>query len=116
MAYLLEFEKICLVEENEMHVISRKRLREFWTENKEAEMALDNWFRRINKFEPRNLVELQTMFPAADLVGACTVFNVGGNKYRLITYINFRIQRIYILHVLTHKEYDSDKWKKDCDC
>ncbi|MBA2606743.1 MAG: type II toxin-antitoxin system HigB family toxin [Acidobacteria bacterium] len=99
-----------------MHVISRRKLKEFWVNNKESETVLNNWFRIMKTFRPQNFAELHTMFPGADLVGSCTIFNVSGNKYRLITRINFRIQRIYILYVLTHKEYDLDKWKKDCDC
>jgi len=49
---------------------------------------------------------------SADVVGKWTVFNIKGNKYRLITEINYRVRRIYILHVLTHAQYDQEKWKR----
>ncbi|MGH9845610.1 MAG: type II toxin-antitoxin system HigB family toxin, partial [Blastocatellia bacterium] len=44
----------------------------------------------------------------------CTVFNIGGNKYRLVVSIDYRKQVIYVKHVLTHSEYDKENWKKDC--
>jgi mRNA interferase HigB len=52
------------------------------------------------------------MFPHADQVDRLTVFNIGGNKYRLITYIVYEKKRIYIRDILTHKEYDKGKWKE----
>jgi mRNA interferase HigB len=50
------------------------------------------------------------------MVGRCVVFNIGGNKYRLIARILFAKQRVYILKVMTHSEYDEDKWKAECYC
>lgn len=55
--------------------------------------------------------ELRSLFPSADLVGALIVFNISGNKYRLITSIHFNHQKVYIRYILTHSEYDKDKWK-----
>ncbi len=98
-----------------MHVISKKALREFWQEHIESEESLERWFAIANRAVWQNLAEVREDFLHADLVGTCTVFNIKGNDYRLITFINYRIQRVYILHVLTHKEYDTDKWKKDCN-
>ena len=49
-----------------------------------------------------------------DQVGRCTIFDIGGNKFRLITHIKYEWSRVYILHVLTHKDYDRDQWKADC--
>lgn len=97
-----------------MHVISRKALREFCEENKDATAPLDIWFGIANKAEWHNLAEVKKDFPHADLVSRCVVFNVGGNKFRLITKIEFKFQQIYIKSILTHEEYDLDAWKKDC--
>ncbi len=44
------------------------------------------------------------------------VFNIGGNKYRLVTRILFSSQKVFILKVMTHREYDKDKWKEECGC
>ena len=97
-----------------MHIISRKRLREFWESDNQSQTPLDEWYRRMKKLRPTNLADLHSAFPHADLVGKCVVFNVGGNKYRLITKVDFLRQTVYIKYVLTHGEYDKDKWKVDC--
>src|SRR5215210_208796 len=97
-----------------MRVISKRRLREFWETEKQAELPLDTWYRTALKAKWQNLSEVKSDYPSADLVGKCVVFNIGGNKYRLIVKIEFLLQTIYIKFVLTHKEYDKDTWKKDC--
>ena len=56
------------------------------------------------------------VYSHADLVGSCIVFNVGGNNYRIIAAIHFNTQTVFILHVLTHPEYDRGKWKSSCEC
>jgi len=55
-------------------------------------------------------------FGSASLVGNCVVFNIGGNRYRLVTRILYAGQKVFILKVMTHKEYDENKWKDDCGC
>ena len=60
----------------------------------------------------KNLSEMKADFPAADLVGLRTVFNIKGNSYRLIARVNYQSQRVFILNILTHAEYDKEKWKK----
>ena|SRR5437764_11366625 len=97
-----------------MHILTRRRLREYWEVDKQSYTSLDEWCRRMKKINPANLAELHQTFPHADLVGTCIVFNIGGNKYRLITNIDFQRQTIYIKSVLPHKEYDRNKWKVDC--
>ncbi len=97
-----------------MHIITRKRLREFWERNAQAHAGLDEWYRRMKKLAVTNLADLHQTFPQADLVGKCIVFNIGGNKYRLITKIDFLRQTVFIRYVLTHNEYDRNKWKDDC--
>jgi mRNA interferase HigB len=61
----------------------------------------------------QNFVEVRQVFASADLVGNFTVFNIGGNKYRLIAFIDYTYQKIFIRNVLTHADYDKDEWKKD---
>ena len=52
------------------------------------------------------------MFPTAEKVGKLTVFNLGGNKVRLITAIHYNRRKVYIRAVLTHEEYDQNRWKE----
>jgi len=60
----------------------------------------------------QNLMDVRRTFANADAVDKCTVFNIKGNKNRLITEINYRYQRLSIRHVLTDAEYDQEKWKQ----
>ncbi|MEW6296876.1 MAG: type II toxin-antitoxin system HigB family toxin [Thermodesulfobacteriota bacterium] len=53
----------------------------------------------------RSLAEAKRVYPQADLVGDKTVFNIAGNRVRLITYINYPAQIVYIKDILTHAEY-----------
>ena len=95
-----------------MHVITRKRLNEFAEEHPETKNALADWYRLIQQNNFPNFAELQLMFSSADKVGKLTVFNIGGNKVRLIAAIHYNRKKVYIRAVLTHKEYDAEKWKK----
>jgi mRNA interferase HigB len=58
-----------------------------------------------------SFAELRSVFSSADQVGKLTVFNIGGNKARLIAAIHYNRKKVYIRAILTHKEYDEDKWK-----
>ena len=60
----------------------------------------------------RSFVDLRATFPSADQVGTLTVFNVGGNRIRLIAAIHYNRRRVYIRAVLTHAEYDEGRWKE----
>lgn len=96
-----------------MHVISQKRLVDFWLKHPDAETSLRYWYKLTRNAEWGNLVELKQEFPSADLVGRLTVFNVGGNKYRLIARVQYMFQKVYIRTILTHSEYDKGNWKND---
>jgi mRNA interferase HigB len=96
-----------------MRIITRKRLQTFWEKHPNAKTSLMLWITRITDAKSQNLVELRQIFPSADLVGNFTVFNIGGNNYRLIGYIDYTAQIVFIRSVLTHAEYDKEKWKDD---
>jgi mRNA interferase HigB len=96
-----------------MHVISRKKLRDFCQEHANSCEILDDWYITASKADWRNLIQVQSVYPQAEAVGNFTVFNIKGNKYRLISSINYDKQVIYIKYVLTHAEYDKDYWKND---
>ena len=95
-----------------LHVISRKKLKEAASLHSDLEGPLDVWFRIAKRATWQTLAEVRSTLASADAVGKWTVFNIKGNKYRLITEVNYRFQRIYVRHVLTHAEYDGEDWKK----
>ena len=95
-----------------MHIISRRKLLEFSKNYPYASTPLDTWYRILKQTEMSNFSELRSIFPSADKVDNFTVFNIGGNKIRLISAIHYNTQCLYIRHVLTHKEHDDEKWKK----
>ena len=94
-----------------MHIISRKNLRTFWEQHPDSKAPLSRWFKIVKRSNFANFADLRITFPSADLLGNLIVFNIGGNKYRLIASIHFNRQKIYIRQVLTHKQYDRGNWK-----
>ena len=95
-----------------MHIITRKRLFEFARKHPDAESALDHWYRVMKRYTFDSFASLRRVFPSADQIGKVTVFNVGGNKARLIAAIHYNRRKVFIRHVLTHDEYDKGKWKE----
>ncbi|MBD0264539.1 MAG: type II toxin-antitoxin system HigB family toxin [Tolypothrix sp. Co-bin9] len=96
-----------------MHVISRKKLRNFCQQHADCCDTLDDWYIIASKANWGNLVKVQAVYPQAEAVGNFTVFNIKGNKYRLIASISYEKQVIYVKYVLTHAEYDKNNWKND---
>ena len=95
-----------------MHIITRKRLNEFAQRHPNTKVSLEHWYRLMKRGNFRSFAELHTAFSHADQVKNLTVFNIGGNKARLIAAIHYNRQKIYIRAVLTHDEYDRGKWKE----
>jgi mRNA interferase HigB len=95
-----------------MNVISFKKLREFALTHKDSAAALKAWYTVAKKAHWKSLAAVKQIYPSADLVGRYTVFNIKGNKYRLITRVVYRTQTVFIISVLTHEEYDLGKWKE----
>lgn len=96
-----------------MNVINFRRIREFISTHRNAASSLKAWYTTVKKSRWHNLAELKQVYPAADLVARYTVFNIKGNKYRLITRIVYRSQTVFIVAILTHAEYDLGKWKDE---
>lgn len=95
-----------------MHIITRKRLNDFAEKHPESMSAFEHWYKMMKKTKITSFAGLCRLFPHADQVGKLTVFNIGGNKARLIVAIHYNRQRVYIRAVLTHQEYDKNKWKE----
>jgi mRNA interferase HigB len=95
-----------------MHIISRKRLNEFAERHPDTKAALAYWYSLAKRTGFANFAELRAVFPSADQVGKLTVFNIGGNKVRLIAAIHYNRRKFYIRAVLTYAEYDEQRWKE----
>jgi mRNA interferase HigB len=95
-----------------MHVITRKRITEFGSLHPDSKGPLSAWYAIVDKTAFKTFADLRKTFPSADLVGDKVVFNIGGNKYRLIAAIHFNRGKLYIRNILTHAEYDKEGWKK----
>jgi mRNA interferase HigB len=70
-----------------------------------------NWYRITRRADWHSLVDVRKDFAHADVVGRRTVFNIHGNAYRLIARVNFRTKRVFILFILTHREYSKGGWR-----
>lgn len=94
-----------------MHVITQSRIWEAKNKFPESANALDGWYRIIKRNEFNNFAELKKSFNTVDKVRDLFVFDIGGNKLRLISNIHFQRKKVYIRDILTHKEYEKNAWK-----
>ena len=95
-----------------MHVISRKIFKVFSKKHPDSQNPLLSWYKIVSKTDFKNLADLKATLPATDKVGDLYVFNIVGNKYRLIASIHFNRKKVYIRDILTHSEYDRGAWKQ----
>ena len=95
-----------------MHIIAKPALVAFWKKHPDAEQPLLAWYRIMSNQVFTDFNDLRATFGSADYVSGLTVFNIGGNKYRLIAAIHYNRRKVYIRQVLTHAEYDRDGWKQ----
>lgn len=90
-----------------MRIISRRRLREFSEQHADAEGPLNAWYAIVKTKEYTDPHDVREDFATASFLGKYrTVFNIGGNKYRLVVDMRYDLRRVYIREVLTHAEYD----------
>jgi len=90
-----------------VRIISRKTLRIFWEKHNDCTQQLKSWHRETEKANWNNLNELKNEYPSASILeNDKVVFNIKGNKYRLIVKINFEYKIIWIRFIGTHAEYD----------
>ncbi len=91
-------------------------MREFWERHPDAKGPLLTWEKVVKNADWEKWVDLRSSFGSADRDGSCIIFDIGGNKYRLIGRVFYGNHRVYILKIMTHAEYDRDRWKKECGC
>lgn len=94
-----------------VRIISKAAITEFSKTHEDALESLLHWHSVTKRAAWRHLSDVRADFRHADAAGIFTVFNINGNKYRLVSVIKYRWQIVYIRHILTHAEYDEGKWK-----
>ena len=92
-----------------MRIIARKTLQDFWEAgHADAEKPLLAWFAEVSRAVWRTTVDIKARYPHASIIDAeRVVFNIGGNKYRLVAKVWFAGQAVYVKFVGTHREYDA---------
>ncbi len=95
-----------------MRIVSKRAITEFVEGHPDALEPLLHWYQVAKRAVWQTLVDVRRDFAHADAVGVFTVFNIAGNKYRMITAIKYRWQVIYLRNILTHAEYNRGKWKQ----
>ena len=90
-----------------MHIISRKPLREFSEKHPPAKTPLDTWFSEVSRAEWTSFADVRATYRSADVVaGNRVIFNIGGNKYRLVVKVAYNCGKVFVRFVGTHAEYD----------
>jgi mRNA interferase HigB len=96
-----------------MHLISAGKLKEAASAYSDAVEIVKNFAKKVELSNWQNLIEVQADYRSAEAVGNFTVFNIKGNRYRLILSIDYEAQIAYFKYFLTHAEYSKDDWKND---
>lgn len=90
-----------------MRIIAKRALVLYYTEHEDARTALEDWYDKTESAKWSNFAQVRRTFNSADLVGNNRiVFNIKGNRYRLVALVLFRTQMVYVRFIGTHKEYD----------
>lgn len=91
-----------------MRIITFRKIKEFSLLNTDADIALREWYKKTQKAEWNCFADIKKSFNSADAAGNNRyVFNIRGNKYRLIAIVLFKMKTVYIRFIGTHREYDS---------
>ena len=89
------------------NIVSRKIIREFWEKHPDSDETLKTWYKVAMKADWKNSNEVKAQYRTASVVGDNRiVFNICGNKYRLIVKFNYEMQWGWIRFIGTHSEYD----------
>ena len=92
-----------------MRIIALKRLKDHWQlrGRSDSEQPLKSWYAVVKEADWAHVADVKAQFGTASAVGERIVFNIAGNKYRLVTFINFEFHTVYVRFVGTHAEYDA---------
>jgi mRNA interferase HigB len=88
-------------------LIALRTLRDFWTAHPRAELPLRAWYGLVSRAEWQSPADVRRMFNSADFVAdSRVIFDIGGNKYRIVAHVAYLYRRVLIKFVGTHKDYD----------
>ena len=105
-----------------MNVISRRKLKAFYgakPERRRHAGAFEDWFKLARLARWHSFTDTKALFGQTDMTSdtkskrTATIFDIGGNKYRIVTLIDYVRQTVLVTHVLEHREYDTDRWKQE---
>ncbi|MFH1322047.1 MAG: type II toxin-antitoxin system HigB family toxin [Bacteroidota bacterium] len=90
-----------------MRIFTKGTLRKFWEKHNDAEIPLKTWYKIVEKAKWKNPQDVKKVYSKASIIGDNrVVFNIKGNDYRLVVFIIYELQRVYVCFIGTHKEYD----------
>lgn len=90
-----------------MHIITKKKLVDFYTIHPQAKVALEEWYTKTKRSNWSCFADIKNTFNSVDNVGnQHYVFNIKGNDFRLIVVVQYTPGNVFIRKVLTHAEYD----------
>ena len=95
-----------------MKLAGEEKTAAFACKHTKLKNALKRWVETVEAADWKHPADMKKTFGSADIVGNQTVFNVGGNKCRLIALVQYKSKRVLVQHVLTHAEYDKGDWKE----
>jgi mRNA interferase HigB len=100
-----------------LRIITHKRLDDYGRKHADARQPLNDWAAMVHGAEWENFDDVRKVYANADEVRVAsgrpvTVFNIKGNRYRLVVAIHYNTQCVYVLKFLTHAEYSKDAWKE----
>jgi mRNA interferase HigB len=98
-----------------VRVISRKKIREAAVGRNEWGASLNAWYKVAENAQWKHFGEIRQTWRSVDRVGTCILFDIANNRCRLVAWINYEREKLFIRHILDHDEYGREKWKNDCN-
>jgi len=90
-----------------MRIIAKSTLREFWLKHHDSEVPLKTWYKIVCQVDWKTTHDIKLIFGDASFVANNrVVFNIKGNRYRIVVYIVFKVRKVFIRFVGTHADYD----------
>jgi len=99
-----------------MRIIGTDCIEAFCHKRPAARRQFDRWLQTVAAARWRRWADVKQTYALASKAGLCVVFDVQGGSFRLVTRIDYELEVVCILHVLTHQQYDQGKWKDECEC